>query len=75
MAPTVIETVTVLESRLPSFALYVKESLPLKFPNGVYVNPPPAPRVSNPFAGSLTLISRERVALRVRVVGEHTGAP
>ena len=36
-AVTVIDTVAVLLSRLPSFTLYVNESEPLKFEFGVYV--------------------------------------
>ena len=37
VALTAIVTVAVLESAVPSFALYVKLSLPLKFAAGVYV--------------------------------------
>ena len=45
---TVSVTVTTAESAWPSFALYVKLSVPLKFATGVYVKLPSALSVSVP---------------------------
>src|SRR6185295_4482248 len=51
---TVIDTVAMLESTVPSFALNVKESEPLKLSAGVYVRFDPVP-VRVPEDGELTM--------------------
>src|SRR2546425_502565 len=53
-AVTVRVTVATLLSAVPSLALYVKLSVPLKLAAGLYVNEPFALRVSVPWIGPLT---------------------
>jgi hypothetical protein len=52
-----IVTVAVFPSAVPSFAVYVKVSLPVYPEAGVYVNDPSALRVRVPCAGSVTFIA------------------
>src|SRR5437764_3333729 len=52
---TVIVTVAVLESTVPSLALNVKLSVPWYPLSGVYVYDPSAATLTEPWAGSLTL--------------------
>ena len=54
---TVIETVAVSEtSSVPSLAVYVKESKPLKLSDGSYVTVLPTGNVSEPFSTSSSIV-------------------
>ena len=56
-ALTVIETVPMLESSsVPSLAVYVKESKPLKLSDGSYVTVLPTGNVSDPFSTSSSIV-------------------
>lgn len=69
-APAVTVTVTGLELTMPSFAWYVKLSVPVNPGAGVYVNEPSAFSVSDPFDGPLMRCLRDLRQVGARVLSE-----